>query len=78
MEKFDLRIIQGKEELMFEVKEYLHHQHDDRCKVEVYKDDILMVSFNPDPHEHLTVCQNPGNLDKKLVHLIVDKLEGHI
>jgi hypothetical protein len=74
MERFDIKIKQGKEELNFEVRDYLHHE-DEKCKFEVFKDDILIVSFNPDPHEHLTVCKNPGNLDKQLVHLIADKLE---
>ncbi|WP_374949203.1 hypothetical protein [Mucilaginibacter sp.] len=77
MERFDIRIKKGKEELEFEVKEYLHHDGE-KCKFEVFKDHELVVSFNPDPHENLSVCQNPGNLDKQLVHLIADKLEPYV
>jgi hypothetical protein len=74
MERFDIKIKQGKEEFDFEVRDYLHHEGE-KCKFDVFKDDMLVVSFNPDPHEHLTVCKNPGNLDKQLVHLIADELE---
>jgi hypothetical protein len=77
MERFDISIKQGKEEVAFEVREYLHHDSE-KCKIEVFRDDALVVSFNPDPHEHLSVCQNPGNLDKKLVHLIADQLEKYV
>ncbi|MFA6085451.1 hypothetical protein [Mucilaginibacter sp.] len=76
MERFDIRIKKGKEEFDFEVRDYLHHEGE-KCKFEVFKDHTLVVSFNPDPHENLTVCKNPGNLDKQLVHLIADKLERY-
>lgn len=77
MEKFDLHIKYNKQDLTLEVKEYLHHSHQ-RCKIEVYQDDKLLVSFNPDDHETLSLCQNPGALDNKLVHLIADKIEDKI
>lgn len=77
MDKFDISIKQGKEVIGFEVKDYLHHD-DEKCKFDIYQNDILVLSLKPDPHEHLTVCKNPGNLDKKLVNLIADKLEHYV
>ncbi|MFD0792727.1 hypothetical protein ACFQZX_03805 [Mucilaginibacter litoreus] len=77
MEKFNLKIKYNKQDLQLEVKEYIHHSHQ-RCKLEVYQDDKLLVSFNPDDHETLSVCQNPGGLDDKLVHLIADTIEKKI
>ena len=77
MERFDISIKQGKEELAFEVREYMHHDSE-KCKIEVFKDEAMVVSFNPDQHEHLSVCQNPGKLDKQLVHLIADHLEKFV
>ncbi|RFZ90442.1 hypothetical protein D0C36_21880 [Mucilaginibacter conchicola] len=77
MERFDLHIKYNKQDLALEVKEYLHHSHQ-RCKIEVYQDNKLLVSFNPDDHETLSLCQNPGALDNKLVHLIADKIEEKI
>ena len=76
MERFGIKIKKGNELLVFEVKDYLHHEGE-KCQFEVYKDDQLVVSFEPHPHEVLTVCKNPGNLDKTLVHLIADKLEAY-
>ncbi|HEK20718.1 hypothetical protein [Mucilaginibacter sp. 44-25] len=77
MEKFNLNIKHNKQTFSLEVKEYLHHSHH-RCKIEVYQDDKFLLSFNPDDHETLSVCQNPAQLDNKLVHLIADKIEEKI
>lgn len=77
MEKFNLNIKYNKQDLALEVKEYIHHSHQ-RCKIEVYQDDKLLVSFNPDDHETLSLCQNPAQIDNKLVHLIADKIEEKI
>ncbi|AMR33632.1 hypothetical protein A0256_20465 [Mucilaginibacter sp. PAMC 26640] len=74
MERFDIKIKQGKKEYDFEIREYMHH-NGDKCKLEVYDQDELVASFNPDPHENFTVCKNPGNLDNTLLHLIADKLD---
>lgn len=74
MERFDIKVKQGKKEFEFEIRDYVHHASD-KCQFEVYDDNELVASFNPDPHEHLSVCKNPGNLDKKLLNLIADKLE---
>jgi len=76
MERFNIKIKKGKEQLIFEVKDYLHHEGE-KCKFEVYKDNHLVISFDPHPHEAVTVCKNPGKLDKELVHLIADKLEAY-
>lgn len=77
MEKFEIKVKQGRQEYEFEVREYLHHQ-DEKCQFEIFDNDRMVASFNPDPHEHLSVCKNPGNLDKKLLHLIADKLEPYV
>jgi hypothetical protein len=76
MEKFDIKIIKDKEELVFEVRDYLHHE-DEKCTFDVYQNEQLVASFAPHPHETVTVCKNPGNLDKELVNLIAEKLEAH-
>ncbi|MBD1393288.1 hypothetical protein [Mucilaginibacter glaciei] len=77
MERFDISIQQGNQQLGFEVREYMHHGGD-HCMFEIFTDDKMVVSFNPDPYESLTVCKNPGSLNNKLVHLIADKLEKFI
>ena len=61
-------------EFEFEIRDYLHHEGD-KCKFEVYDHYRFVASFNPDPHENLTVCKNPGKLDQKLLHSIADILE---
>ena len=76
MERFDIKVKKGKEELIFEVRDYLHHE-DEKCTFDVYKEDQLVVSYAPHPHETVTVCKNPGNLDKELVNLIAEKIEAY-
>ena len=61
----------------FEVGEYLHH-NEQSCKVKVFQQSKLVASFEPDAYNFLHVCQNPGQLQEELLHLLADQLEaGH-
>jgi hypothetical protein len=55
----------------FEVGEYLHHEKD-KCKYKVY-----VASFTPDAHDFLHICQNPGNVNEEILHLLADQIEAH-
>lgn len=75
MEKFKITIAKDKELFDFEVSDYVH-QEGDKCKFEVYHEGTLAAAFEPDAHEYLRLCKNPGKLDEELLHLIADKLES--
>jgi hypothetical protein len=31
----------------------------------------------PDDYNYLHICQNPGQLDEELLHLLADQIEAH-
>jgi len=75
MEKFNITIAHKKQSYQFEVADYLHHDGE-HCQFEVFSEGKLVASFEPDSHEIVKVCKNPGHLDSELLHLIAGKLEG--
>lgn len=60
----------------FEVSE-CPHQNGESCKVKVFRDGKLVVSFQPDEYNYLQVCQNPAQLDQQLLHLMAAQIEEH-
>ena len=76
MDKFQISVIRDKETIDFEVLDYLHHEGE-RCKFEIFKNGEFIAGFEPDSHEYLRICKNPGMVEEELLYLIADKLEAH-
>lgn len=76
MENYPISISVDKEIHHFEIGEYLHH-NGESCKVKVFQEGKLVASFEPDDHNYLHICQNPGKLDEELLHLLADQIEAH-
>ena len=76
MDNFPVTISHDKEIHSFEVGEYLHHDGE-RCKYRVFEDGRFVASFEPDEHQYLHICQNPGSLNEELLHLLADQIEAH-
>ncbi|RYZ44538.1 MAG: hypothetical protein EOP49_26870 [Sphingobacteriales bacterium] len=76
METFTLAVSTGKEEHIFEIADYLRHDGV-RCKFKIYQVGELVASFEPDANGHLHICQNPGEIDKEVLHLLADEIESH-
>jgi len=75
MEKIRISIEKDREVMQFEVAEYLHHEGD-RCKFDIFKNGEFVVGLEPDAHEYLRICKNPGILDEEVIYLIADKIEA--
>jgi hypothetical protein len=75
MEKFKIDILKDNKTFHFEVADYLHHDGE-QCKFEVFLDGNLVASFEPDAHEYLRVCKNPGNLDEEILHIVAHRIEA--
>lgn len=52
-------------------------QQTDKCEYEVYFDRHLMAVFEPDEHEYIHICRNPGGLDEEVIVQIADRIEAH-
>lgn len=76
MERAAVSVVKNKKVYAFEVAEYPHHQHE-RCKINVYQNGELVAGFEPDSHEYLHLCSNPGNIDEEVLHLLADQLESY-
>jgi hypothetical protein len=76
MENYAITISRDTEVHHFEVGEYPHHD-DERCKYRVFENGNYVASFEPDAHDFLHVCQNPGGIDEEVLHLLADKIEAH-
>ncbi|WGQ10689.1 hypothetical protein QG516_03345 [Pedobacter gandavensis] len=76
MENYPISICLDKQVQHFEVGEYLHH-NGETCKVRVFQEGKLVVSFQPDDDNQLHVCQNPGELQEELLHVLMDQIEAH-
>ena len=75
MELFKIAIEKDKETLEFEVADFVHHEGE-QCKFEVYREGRMVAGFEPDKQQFLHICQNPGNIDEEILHLIADKIEA--
>ena len=76
MENYPITINLKKEVHHFEVGEYAHHE-DDKCKFRVYENGAYVASFEPDHNQFLNICQNPGQVNEEILHLLADKIEAH-
>ena len=76
MENYAITISKDKKVHHFEVGEYPHH-NEEQCKYKVFENGVYVASFEPDAQDFLHICQNPGEVDKEILHLLADKIEGH-
>ena len=76
MENYPITISTIKEVHHFEVGEYPHH-NEQGCKFRVFENGVYVASFEPDAHEVLHLCQNPGGIDEHILYLLADEIEGH-
>ena len=76
MEKFTINVSKDKEIYQFEVVDYPHHEGE-RCKFEVFRNGQYVAGFEPDAHEYLKICKNPGRLDPKVLYLLADQIEAY-
>lgn len=76
MENYLISISLDKQIHHFDVAEYPHHEGQS-CKVRVYQEGKLVASFEPDSHNFLHICQNPGEVEEELLHLLADQIEAH-
>lgn len=76
MDNYPIIISKDKEVHHFEVGEYLHHD-ETTCKFKVFEDGKFVASFEPDQHQYLHICQNPGKLDEEILYLLADHIEVH-
>jgi hypothetical protein len=77
MEKFPVTISKDKDLHHFEVGEHPHHSGEG-CKFRVFEDGVFVAAFEPDAHENLRICKNPGNLDEEILYLLADEIEAHL
>jgi hypothetical protein len=76
MENYSISVSLDKQIFQFQIGEYLNADGES-CKVKVFQEGKLVASFQPAEHDYLHICQNPGNLEEELLHLIADKIEAH-
>lgn len=76
MEIISLEINKEDKLLQFEVRDYAHDD-DSRCKFEIYQNERLIASFEPDKRGFLHICKNPGKVEEEVLHLIAEKLETY-
>jgi hypothetical protein len=76
MDNYPITVSKDKEIHHFEVGEYLHHD-EKTCKFRVFENGTFVASFEPDEHQYLHICQNPGQLDEEILYLLADQIEAH-
>ncbi|MEJ6981952.1 hypothetical protein WG906_15900 [Pedobacter sp. P351] len=75
MESFSIEVINDGSPKNFEIIDYAHSD-DIRCKFEIYSNNKIVASFEPDARGFLYICKNWKVVSEKTLHLIADKLEG--
>lgn len=76
MEKFVAEVFQDHEKVLYEIRDYAYDENN-RCKFEVFLDDRLVASFEPDSKGFLHICKNPGNVDEATLHGLAEKIESY-
>jgi hypothetical protein len=76
MNNYPITISKDKQVHHFEVGEYLHHDNTS-CKFRVFEKGRFVASFEPDAHQYLHICQNPGKVDEAILYLLADRIEAH-
>lgn len=74
MDTFSIEVEQDDNKINFQIVDYAHDDTD-RCKFEVYLDEKLVASFQPDRHGFLRICKNTGFVEEPILHLLADKIE---
>jgi hypothetical protein len=75
MEKHVL-IISPEVQYEFQVGQYPHHSSRG-CKYKIYLEEKLVASLEPYGRGFLHVCQNVGNIDMEILHLLAEQIEVH-
>jgi len=73
MEKFEISVVGTDELFNFQVV----NKGTERCEYEVYESGQLVAVFEPDEHEYIHICRNPGGLDEEIIVGIADRIEAH-
>ncbi len=76
MERFSIDVPKGESIVSFDIIDYAHDD-DNRCKFEVFKDNRLVASFEPDSRGFLHVCKNPGDINEEILEYIAEKIESY-
>jgi hypothetical protein len=58
----------------FQVAEYPHHASGS-CKYKIFQNGDFVASLEPDSHDFLHICKNPGNIDIEVLHLLAEDIE---
>jgi hypothetical protein len=73
MERFEISVAGIDELFNFQVV----NKETESCEYEVYAGDKLVAVFEPDEHEYIRICRNPGGLDEEVIIGIADRIEAH-
>jgi len=73
MEKYAV-IMSPEIQYHFDVEQYPHHGSAG-CKYKIYIGEKFIASLEPDGQDFLHVCQNPGNIDLEVLHLLAEQIE---
>ena len=76
MDNYPITISIDKKVHHFEVGEYVHPD-ETKCKYRVFENGVYVASFEPDDHQFLHICQNPGDIEEEVLHLLADQIEAH-
>lgn len=76
MDKFSIDIIKDKEKLQFDVIDFANSEDGTHCKFEVYNNNKMIASFEPDDYGFLHICKNNHEVDEETLYLIAGKLES--
>ena len=76
MDRFKIEVEKDDSQLVFEIADYAHDEHN-ACKFEVYQENKMIASFEPDRRGILHICKNPGNVDDEILHKIAERIESY-
>jgi len=68
MEKYAV-IISPEIQYHFQVGQYPHHPSGG-CMYKIYHKEAFVASLEPGGQDFLQVCQNPGDIDLEILHLL--------
>lgn len=77
MDNFTIEIPENSGLTRYKVVDYPFNDEDNHCKFEVFRNEALVASFEPDRRGFLQVCKNPGNLDENILDLLAEKIESY-
>lgn len=59
----------------FQVIQYPHHASGG-CQYKIFQDTNYIASLEPDGRDFLHVCNNPGNVDIEILHLLAEQIQA--